>query len=351
MLKSVKLVQFKRGEKMEESNYVISGVNWNKKEDEYTQDFLLQNLQQFWVDKEFAPKNDDSPKHWGSLSDKEKETYIKVLAGLTLLDTEQGGVGMPLLTLHVKGLQRKGVLAFMGAMEEIHAKSYSTIFTTLISDAETDEAFAWAEMNKFLQYKAKVVHELYFKIFRPDVSQYDLYMAMVASVFLESYLFYSGFFYPLYLAGQGRMVASGEIINLILRDESIHGVYVGLIAQELLQELTPDDRARAEKAVYDLLLDLMANEEAYTEDLYAEIHLDHEVKKFIKYNANKALMNLGYPAYYENVTINPIVENGLSTETKNHDFFSTKGNGYVKAIYEPIRDNDFKFDWLEEKFQ
>ena len=53
-------------------------------------------------------------------------------------------------------------------------------------------------------------------------------MAMVASVFLESYLFYSGFFYPLYLAGQGKLTASGEIINLIIRDESIHGVFVGI---------------------------------------------------------------------------------------------------------------------------
>jgi ribonucleoside-diphosphate reductase beta chain len=334
---------------MEELNYKISGVNWNKKEDEYTQDFLLQNLQQFWIDKEFAPKNDDSPKHWGSLSEKEKDTYIKVLAGLTLLDTEQGGVGMPLLTLHAKRLQSKGVLAFMGAMEEIHAKSYSTIFTTLISDAENEEAFKWAEMNRYLQYKAKVVHEIYFKIFRPDITLYDLYIAMVASVFLESYLFYSGFFFPLYLAGQGRMVASGEIINLILRDESIHGVYVGLLAQEVFEQMTDEDKERAHNEVYRLLFDLMANEEAYTEDLYAEINLDHEVKKFIKYNANKALMNLGYPAYYEGVTINPIVENGLSTETKNHDFFSTKGNGYVKAIYEPIREDDFKFDWLEEK--
>ncbi|PFP97746.1 ribonucleotide-diphosphate reductase subunit beta, partial [Bacillus cereus] len=73
-------------------------------------------------------------------------------------------------------------------------------------------------------------------------SKKSLYLAMVASVFLESFLFYSGFFYPLYLAGQGRMVASGEIINLILRDESIHGVYISMLAQELYQELTPQEQ-------------------------------------------------------------------------------------------------------------
>ena len=49
-------------------------------------------------------------------------------------------------------------------------------------------------------------------------------MARVSSVFLETFLFYSGFYYPLYLAGQGKMTTSGEIIRKILLDESIHGV-------------------------------------------------------------------------------------------------------------------------------
>jgi ribonucleotide reductase beta subunit family protein with ferritin-like domain len=44
-------------------------------------------------------------------------------------------------------------------------------------------------------------------------------------------------------------------------------------------------------------------------------------------------------------SINPIVENGLRTETKNHDFFSVKGNGYVKATnVEKLQDDDFIFE-------
>ena len=60
-----------------------------------------------------------------------------------------------------------------------------------------------------------------------------LYKALVASVMLEGFLFYSGFYYPLLLAGQGKLMNSGEIISLIIRDESIHSVYVGLLAQEI----------------------------------------------------------------------------------------------------------------------
>ena len=55
----------------------------------------------------------------------------------------------------------------------------------------------------------------------------------------------------------------------------------------------------------------------------------------------RALENLGFESYYEVSDINPIVLNGLSTETKSHDFFSTKGNGYQKGIYEELEDEDF----------
>ncbi|MEG2935980.1 MAG: ribonucleotide-diphosphate reductase, partial [Clostridium sp.] len=65
------------------------------------------------------------------------------------------------------------------------------------------------------------------------------------------------------------------------------------------------------------------------------------VVDFLKYNANRALNNLGFEDYYEVGSINPIVLNGLSVETKTHDFFSTKGNGYQKGIYEELEDEDF----------
>ena len=55
-------------------------------------------------------------------------------------------------------------------------------------------------------------------------------------------------------------------------------------------------------------------------------------------------MNLGYEPVYPSEPINPIVENGMKTDTKNHDFFSVKGNGYVKATkVEPLTDEDFIF--------
>ena len=167
---------------------------------------------------------------------------------------------------------------------------------------------------------------------------------MAASVLLESYLFYSGFYYPLYLAGQGKMTSSGEIIDLILRDESIHGLYIGVLAQEVYAELSPAEQDEAYETLCALLKELHANEESYTESLYGTLGLAEEVKAFLRYNANKAFMNLGVDPIFEEEDINPIVLNGLSTKTKQHDFFSKKGNGYVRTIHvEALTDDDFLF--------
>jgi ribonucleoside-diphosphate reductase beta chain len=86
---------------------------------------------------------------------------MKVLGGLTLLDTVQGGVGMPQIMEHVDGLQRKAVLGFMGMMEQIHAKSYSSIFTTLATTEEIDSVFRWVEENPLLQTKAGTISQYY----------------------------------------------------------------------------------------------------------------------------------------------------------------------------------------------
>lgn len=96
-----------------------------------------------------------------------------------------------------------------------HAKSYSTIFSTFNTPSQIDAIFDWARENKYLQYKAQRIQDIY-------LNGTSL-QKKAASVLLETFLFYSGFFTPLYYLGQAKMVNTAEIIKLIIRDESVHG--------------------------------------------------------------------------------------------------------------------------------
>lgn len=330
-----------RKEKVDEVNKVHKAVNWDTEDDDFTQAFWEQNVKQFWLPEE-VPVSKDIPS-WNELSEKERVLYKRVLAGLTLLDTKQGNDGIPSMMDLTDNFQRKAVLSFMGTMEEIHAKSYSNIFTTLLSKKEIDDLFIWIEEEELLQNKARIVLRQY----KNTDDDKSLYMSMATSVFLESFLFYSGFFYPLFLAGQGKMISSGEIISLILRDESLHGKYIGLLAQEKLNSFSYDDKNELKDKVYELLKELIENEEKYTRMLYEGTGLEEQVINFLRYNANSALTNLGFEEFYKVEPVNAIVLNGLSTETKTHDFFSTKGNGYQKGIYEELEDDDFIFPELD----
>ncbi|QDF49567.1 ribonucleotide reductase of class Ib (aerobic), beta subunit [Bacillus velezensis] len=325
---------------MTNANAIHTAADWSRHEDDFTQMFYAQNVKQFWLPEEISLNGDLLS--WKALSQAEQTTYMRGLAGLTLLDTEQGNTGMPIIAQHIVGHQRKAVLNFMAMMENaVHAKSYSNIFMTLAPTETINEVFEWVKTNPYLQRKAALITGLYRDIKEDDVL--SLYKALVASVYLESFLFYSGFYYPLYFAGQGKLTSSGEIINLIIRDEAIHGVYVGLLAQEIYGKQEPDVQLEMRDFAVELLTELYDNEVAYTEDLYDVVGLTHDVKRFLRYNANKALQNLGFDPYFEEERPNPIVMNGLNTKTKSHDFFSQKGNGYKKATVESLKDSDFYF--------
>lgn len=97
--------------------------------------------------------------------------------------------------------------------------------------------------------------------------------------------------------------------------------------------------------MYKLLNELYDNEVSYTHLLYDDIGLTEDVLNYVRYNGNKALSNLGFEPYFEEREFNPIIENALDTSTKNHDFFSVKGDGYTLALnVEALQDEDFIFD-------
>ena len=319
---------------------IYKAVNWNTPENDYVETFWEQNIRQFWIDTEYIPSRDiDS---WNALKPEMKLAYLHALGGLTMLDTLQSHTGMPKIIDHIDSLQNRSVLSYMCMMESIHAKSYSTIFTTVASTREINETFNWVP---HLQYKANKIDNYYQKMNNPEASRRDIAMSLAASVYLETYLFYSGFFLPLWLAGQGEMVASCDIIKKIIADESIHGVFVGLLFQELYNSFDEETKKGMRDELKTLLYDLYENECRYTDEVYGDIGLTGDVKEYIRYNANKALMNLGFEEEFEVKNVNPIVLNGLNVETTQHDFFSKKSTNYEKALeVVHLHDDDFGFD-------
>ncbi|MHA6312335.1 MULTISPECIES: class 1b ribonucleoside-diphosphate reductase subunit beta [Pantoea] len=314
----------------------IQAINWNRIQDEKDLEVWNRLTSNFWLP-EKVPLSNDLPA-WQTLDNQQQQLTIRVFTGLTLLDTIQNVIGAPGLMEDALTPHEEAVLSNISFMEAVHARSYSSIFSTLCNTQDVDAAYQWSEENVPLQNKARIILEHY----RAD----DPLKKKIASVFLESFLFYSGFWLPMYWSSRGKLTNTADLIRLIIRDEAVHGYYIGYKFQKALE--TADDLRREElqQFAYDLLLALYENEVAYTEALYADVGWVEEVKTFLHYNANKALMNLGYEALFpaELTAVNPAILSALSPNAdENHDFFSGSGSSYVMGKAVETEDEDWNF--------
>ena len=313
-----------------------SAINWNRVPDEKDAEVWDRLTGNFWLP-EKVPVSNDIPS-WNTLTPAEKELTMRVFTGLTLLDTIQGTVGAVSLIPDAATPHEQAVLTNIAFMESVHAKSYSSIFSTLCSTSDIDDAFCWSEENPNLRRKAAIVMDYY----RGD----DPLKRKVASTLLESFLFYSGFYLPMYWSSRAKLTNTADVIRLIIRDEAVHGYYIGYKFQRALALESEARVAELKDYTYELLFELYDNEVEYAQDLYDQVGLTEDVKKFLRYNANKALMNLGYEALFpkDETDVNPAILSALSPDAnENHDFFSGSGSSYVigKAVNTVDEDWDF----------
>jgi ribonucleoside-diphosphate reductase beta chain len=322
-------------------------VNWNERNDAVTQDNWDINTKHFWLDKDVP--FDKDPQVWRSdMSEAEKIALTKALAGLTVLDTRQGTRGMPLIGLHEEDEQVAAVLSWMGTMEHIHAKSYSKIFQSLLSNEDIKYYMKeWAVKQPNLQYKADRVVSVYNNLWKREVTLQEKWRAKAVSVALESGLFYSGFYFPTLLAGgwggkdeNARMTNTNDIIYMIIRDESVHGQFVGWLGWNDFTQFTPEEQAENEKWFREFMEDLYKNEVEYTKELYTEVGMFEDAMVFVRYNFNNVFLNLNLDPMFEEEEVNPLILAGIDTGTKTHDYFSRTGS-YFKANVTPITNATF----------
>jgi len=318
---------------MRDLNKKVRPTNWNDIDD-FEKRIWETLISNFWIP-ERIEMSADLPS-WRRLKKEEQTLVLRVFAGLTLLDTIQGTVGAVALLKDAKNPFEEAILTNVILMETIHAKSYSNIFSTLSNTEDINEAFDWSETNEFLQYKANRIVDIY--------DGDDEAKRKIASTFLESALFFSGFGLPFYLAGRGKLPNTADMIRLILRDENIHGYAIGTWFQRNVREHYPEREEELRDFAIDLAMDLYENEEKYTRSLYDSVGLTDTILPFVRYNFSKAMMNLGYDPIFPTTLqdIDPVLAASLSTASENGDFFSG-ATTYSMGKSEDTTDDDWVF--------
>lgn len=310
-------------------------INWNDVADEKDLEVWLRLTSNFWLP-EKVPLSNDLPA-WQRMSEVERTLTMRVFTGLTLLDTVQATVGEVSQIQDARTEHEEAVYTNIAFMQAVHARSYSSVFSTLTSTPEITAAYRWAVDNPLLQQRAKAVLEHYYGD--------DSLKRKVASTLLSSLLLYAGFYLPLYFSVHATLMNTADMIRLILRDKAIHGYYSGYKYQRGLAA-HPERVEEMREFTFAFLEELYELELQYSGELYEPLGLMDDVAVFVRYNANKALMNLGYPARFtgDETRVQPEILAALSPSAdENHDFFSGSGSSYVIGKAEQTADDDWEF--------
>ncbi|SJM50136.1 class 1b ribonucleoside-diphosphate reductase subunit beta [Gulosibacter sp. 10] len=311
-------------------------VNWNRVEDEKDLEVWNRLTANFWLPEKVPLSNDLAA--WQQLRAEERTLTMRVFTGLTMLDTVQATVGEICQIQDARTEHEEAVYTNIAFMQSVHARSYSSVFSTLTSTPEIDDAYRWAVENDLLQERAKRVLQHYYGE--------DPLKRKVSSTLLSSLLLYAGFYLPLHFSVHATLTNTADMIRLILRDKAVHGYYSGYKYQRGLEGCSAERREEMREFTFALLEELYALELAYSGELYRPLGLMDDVAVFVRYNANKALMNLGYPSRFpaDQTEVNPEILAALAPGAdENHDFFSGSGSSYVIGKAEDTADGDWDF--------
>ena len=315
----------------------LRSVNWNVIDDEKDLEVWTRITQNFWLPEKIPVSND--LKSWSEMDAKWQELVTRTYTGLTLLDTIQATVGDTMQIPTSITDHEQVIYANFAFMVGVHARSYGTVFSTLCSSEQIENAHSWVTQCESLQKRAKELIPYY--------TGDDPIKSKVAAALMPGFLLYGGFYLPFYLSARGQMPNTSDIIRLILRDKVIHNYYTGYKFQQKVAKLSKEDQVKTKEFVFELLYKLIDLEKDFLRELYKGFdNIAEDAIKFSVYNAGKFLQNLGYesPFSEEETRIQPEVFAQLSARAdENHDFFSGNGSSYVMGLSEETEDADWDF--------
>lgn len=286
----------------------------------------------FWTAKEIDYSADEND--WENLSDNEKFFIENILAFFSSAD---GIVLENLLSrflTEVKCPEARNFYALQGAMENIHAQTYSLLIDTYIKDPKKKD-FLFNSIDNIPCVKKKADWALKWLASERPFEQRVIAFAIVEGVF------FSGSFCAIFwLKSKNKMSkALGKSNELISRDESMHTEFAVLIYEHLKNKCS-------QETVYKIFKEAVEIEENFIcESLPCKLIGMNStlMKQYIRYVADRLLVQFGFEKLYNSENpfdfMNKTCLEGLT------NFFEERTTEYVfSSTVEGSQTTDWNFD-------
>ena len=288
-------------------------INWNDMEDRVDKSAWARLNDIIWEPRNVPVREDK--KEFIKLDKPIQEALLHTFGALSFSSGLQMRNGIEQIKADAITPEESAVLNALQYLESIANKGYSYVLHELSDDKTVEETLNWANNNPYLQNKIHILNKIY--------QSGDALQKKAADVILETALYHSGFFAPLYLFGDGKMVRTAEIVKLALRGTSFSGIYPGYKFRLGYSKLGKNEQDRLKEWIENLYDELVANEEKHIHLIYKGTGWEEDVKHYFYYSVNKAYLNLGFSGKYPDTadTINATIEKGVIKSAVLEDFF------------------------------
>jgi ribonucleoside-diphosphate reductase beta chain len=307
-------------------------LNWNDIAYPQMYDLYQTLLSNFWKAQEINMQDDI--KQWDSLSETEKDVFLRINTQLASLDSLQTPT-MSQVMDYVTDSSFKAIFAVISQQEAVHNESYSYILSSLVPLQEQNQRFNEAKDDPIVQKRNKLILDAY-EQFRNEPTPLHLFKLAVNSINLEGIYFYAGFAFFYNLARHQRMLKTSTMISYIQRDEMQHAYFISQFIRILLTENPELNTEENIDYIYRTIGEAVELEKEWSRYILKEIEgidLD-EFENYVEYLANKRFRQLGLKNLYPERT-NPmpwihVFSDEMINETKS-DFFEQKSRTYTKV--------------------
>ena len=276
----------------------------------------------------------DDIKQWDSLSETEKEVFLRINTQLASLDSLQTPT-MSQVMDYVTDSSFKAIFAVISQQEAVHNESYSYILSSLVPLQEQNQRFNEAKDDPIVQKRNKLILDAY-EQFRNEPTPIHLFKLAVNSINLEGIYFYAGFAFFYNLARRQKMLKTSTMISYIQRDEMQHAYFISQFIRILLTENPELNTGENVDYIYRTIGEAVELEKEWSRFILKDIEgidLD-EFENYVEYLANKRFRQLGlknlYPERENPMPWIHVFSDEMINETKS-DFFEQKSRTYTKV--------------------
>ena len=276
----------------------------------------------------------DDIKQWDSLSETEKDVFLRINTQLASLDSLQTPT-MSQVMDYVTDSSFKAIFAVISQQEAVHNESYSYILSSLVPLQEQNQRFNQAKDDPIVQKRNQLILDAY-EQFRNDPTPIHLFKLAVNSINLEGIYFYAGFAFFYHLARHQRMLKTSTMISYIQRDEMQHAYFIAQFIRILLTENPELNTEENIDYIYRTIGEAVELEKEWSRFILKDIEgIDlTEFENYVEYLANKRFRQLGlrnlYPEQDNPMPWIRVFSDEMINETKS-DFFEQKSRTYTKV--------------------